>query len=191
VRPAPILLLLASACGRAADYTAVGDLIAVDPPGSQVTIRHEAIPGLMGGMTMRFPVSAPGVLAQAVPGTRVHFNGHAWADLWPQDPWTRGSYAAFGVGQYTRYWAGTARPEGDVHFAGEATSTHSQGFLFCQVKSFCDNCRMDTLGDEPISLLQQLPNQQHDRRRPISDLIILCHSCPSDHGRCRILNLHF
>jgi monoamine oxidase len=72
---------------------------------------------------------------QAVPGTRAHFNGQAWADLWPQDPWTKGSYAAFGVGQYTRYWAGTAHPEGDVHFAGEATSTHSPGFLNGGVES--------------------------------------------------------
>jgi monoamine oxidase len=74
-------------------------------------------------------------IEQAVPGTRVHFNGHAWADLWPHDPWTRGSYAAFAVGQYTQYWAGTAHPEGDVHFAGEATSTHSQGFLNGGVES--------------------------------------------------------
>jgi monoamine oxidase len=74
-------------------------------------------------------------IEQAVPGTRAHFNGHAWADLWPHDPWTRGSYAAFAVGQYTRYWAGLARPEGDVHFAGEATSTYSQGFLNGGVES--------------------------------------------------------
>jgi monoamine oxidase len=74
-------------------------------------------------------------IEQAVPGSRMHFNGHAWADLWPHDRWTRGSYAAFGVGQYTRFWGGTAQPEGDVHFAGEATSTHSQGFLNGGVES--------------------------------------------------------
>jgi monoamine oxidase len=72
---------------------------------------------------------------QAVPGTRQHFNGQAWADLWPHDQWTKGSYAAFGRAQYTRFWQGTGRAEGNVHFAGEATSTYSQGFLNGGVES--------------------------------------------------------
>ena len=74
-------------------------------------------------------------IEDAVPGTKAHFNGHAWADLWPRDPWTDGAYAAFGVGQYTRYWRGTAQPEGNAHFAGEATSTYSQGYLNGGVES--------------------------------------------------------
>lgn len=72
---------------------------------------------------------------QAVPGSRAQFNGHAWADLWPQDRWTRGSYAAFAPGQMTRFWVGLGKPEGNVHFAGEATSTYSQGFLNGGVES--------------------------------------------------------
>jgi monoamine oxidase len=72
---------------------------------------------------------------EAVPGTKAHFNGHAWADLWPHDPWTDGAYAAFGPGQYTRFWKGTAQPDGNVHFAGEATSTYSQGYLNGGVES--------------------------------------------------------
>jgi monoamine oxidase len=76
-----------------------------------------------------------GRIDQALPGSAKHFNGHSWADLWPHDPWTRGSYAAFGPGQYTRFWAGTAHAEGGVHFAGEATSTYSQGFLNGGVES--------------------------------------------------------
>ena len=71
----------------------------------------------------------------AIPGSRAHFNGHAWADLWPHDPWTQGSYAAFGPGQYTRFWGGLGKAEGNVHFAGEATSTYSQGFLNGGVES--------------------------------------------------------
>ena len=72
---------------------------------------------------------------QAVPGSRAHFNGHAWADLWPHDQWTRGSYAAFAPGQYTRFWGRLGKPEGNVHFAGEATSTYSQGYLNGGVES--------------------------------------------------------
>jgi len=76
-----------------------------------------------------------GRIDQALPGSAMRFNGHAWADLWPHDPWTRGSYAAFGPGQYTRFWRGTAQADGGVHFAGEATSTYSQGFLNGGVES--------------------------------------------------------
>ncbi len=72
---------------------------------------------------------------QAVPGSRAHFNGHAWADLWPHDAWTRGSYAAFAPGQLTRFWVGLGKPEANVHFAGEATSTYSQGYLNGGVES--------------------------------------------------------
>jgi monoamine oxidase len=79
--------------------------------------------------------SVLGRIDQAVPGSRAHFNGHAWADLWPHDPWTRGSYAAFAPGQYTRFWGRLGKPEGNVHFAGEATSTYSQGYLNGGVES--------------------------------------------------------
>jgi monoamine oxidase len=72
---------------------------------------------------------------QAEPGSRKHFNGHSWADLWPRDPWTRGSYAAFAPGQLTRFWSRLGKPEGNVHFAGEATSTYSQGYLNGGVES--------------------------------------------------------
>ena len=72
---------------------------------------------------------------EAIPGSKAHFNGHAWADLWPRDPWTNGAYAAFGVGQYTRFWKGTAQADGNAHFAGEATSTYSQGYLNGGVES--------------------------------------------------------
>jgi monoamine oxidase len=81
---------------------------------------------------------ADGVIAsidQAVPGTAAHYTGKAWADLWPRDPWTNGAYAAFAPGQYTRFWGGTAQPEGNAHFAGEATSTYSQGYLNGGVES--------------------------------------------------------
>jgi monoamine oxidase len=81
---------------------------------------------------------------QAVPGSASHFNGTAWADLWPRDQWTNGAYAAFGVGQYTRFWGGTAQPDGNAHFAGEATSTYSQGYLNGGVESG-DRAAMEVL----------------------------------------------
>jgi monoamine oxidase len=85
-----------------------------------------------------------GRIDQAVPGTAKHFNGQAWADLWPRDPWTNGAYAAFAVGQMTRFWRGTAQPDGNTYFAGEATSTYSQGFLNGGVESG-DRAAMEVL----------------------------------------------
>ena len=76
-----------------------------------------------------------GQINQAVPGTRAQFNGKAWLDYWTGDPWTRGSYAAYPPGQLTKYWGYAGIPEGRVHFAGEHTSTYSQGFLNGGVES--------------------------------------------------------
>jgi monoamine oxidase len=76
-----------------------------------------------------------GHVDRVVPGSAEAFAGGAWVDLWTRDPWTGGSYAAFLPGQYTRLWGYTGRPEGRVHFAGEHTSTHSQGYLNGAVES--------------------------------------------------------
>ncbi|HEY6277839.1 MAG TPA: NAD(P)/FAD-dependent oxidoreductase, partial [Streptosporangiaceae bacterium] len=76
-----------------------------------------------------------GQINQVVPGTRARFNGKAWLDYWTGDPWTRGSYAAYTPGQVTKYWGYAGIPEGRVHFAGEHTSTYSQGFLNGGVES--------------------------------------------------------
>ena len=76
-----------------------------------------------------------GQLDRVVPGARQAWNGHAFLDSWVDDRWARGSYAAFLPGQLTRYWGFVGRSDGDVHFAGEHTSTRSQGFLNGAVES--------------------------------------------------------
>lgn len=76
-----------------------------------------------------------GRMETIVPGTRAHYNGKAWTDLWTRDPWTNGAYAAFITGQYTRFWGGIGQAEGNTHIAGEATSTYSQGYLNGGVES--------------------------------------------------------
>lgn len=72
---------------------------------------------------------------RGVPGLTDAFNGLSWLDSWVDDPWVRGSYAAFLPGQYTRYWGYLRKSEGGVHFAGEHTSTFSQGYLNGGVES--------------------------------------------------------
>lgn len=74
-------------------------------------------------------------LARGVSGIRGAFNGKAFLDSWVDDPWARGSYAGFGPGQYTDFWGFLKRSEGAAHFAGEHTSTHSQGYLNGGVES--------------------------------------------------------
>jgi monoamine oxidase len=76
-----------------------------------------------------------GHIDDVVPGTAASFNGTAWVDLWTRDPWTQGAYAAFGPQQYTKLWGYTARAESNIHFAGEHTSTYSQGYLNGGVES--------------------------------------------------------
>ena len=62
-----------------------------------------------------------------VPGVGAAFNGRAWLDSWVDDPWARGSYAAYLPGQYTRFTGSIGLAEGPSDFAGEHTSEFSQG----------------------------------------------------------------
>jgi monoamine oxidase len=70
-----------------------------------------------------------------VPGVGNAFNGRAWLDSWVDDPWAGGSYAAFLPGQFSRFSGLIGIPEGTIHFAGEHTSSFSQGFLNGGVES--------------------------------------------------------
>ena len=74
-------------------------------------------------------------LARGVEDIHDAYNGKAYLDFPFQDPWVRGSYAGFAPGQYTDFWGCLGDAEGPVHFAGEHTSTHSQGYLNGAVES--------------------------------------------------------
>ena len=74
-------------------------------------------------------------LARGVDGIEGAFGGLAHLDQWADDPYVHGSYAGFGPGQYTDFWGFLAGREGNVFFAGEHTSTHSQGYLNGGVES--------------------------------------------------------
>jgi len=68
-------------------------------------------------------------LARGVVDIHDAYNGIAYLDSWVDDPWVHGSYAGFAPGQYTDFWGFLEKPEGNALFAGEHTSTHSQGYL--------------------------------------------------------------
>ena len=53
-----------------------------------------------------------------LPGMRDSFNGRSWLDSWVDDPWVKGSYAAFLPGRWTGFFGYMGLPQGNVHFAG-------------------------------------------------------------------------
>jgi len=64
-----------------------------------------------------------------LPGLTAAWNGKASIDFWPGSPFQRGSYSYWKVGQYTQFSGIEGAAEGNVHFAGEHTSTDYQGYM--------------------------------------------------------------
>jgi len=62
------------------------------------------------------------------PGTSTAFAGLSWEDHWALDPWVKGAYSFYRVGQASTYQELAQAPEGAYLFAGEQTSTEI-GFL--------------------------------------------------------------
>ena len=74
-------------------------------------------------------------LAPVLPTVPPFWTGAVSLDYWPGNPWTRGSYAYYAVGQYTTIAGAEREPVGACHFAGEHTSIESQGYLNGAVES--------------------------------------------------------
>ena len=64
-----------------------------------------------------------------IPGISATWNGRATLDHWPTNPWTKGSYSYWKIGQYTAFSGVEKLPVGSCHFAGEHTSQDFQGYL--------------------------------------------------------------
>jgi monoamine oxidase len=88
-----------------------------------------------GPAPRRVVTGALAEIGRAVPDLPHGYAGRAWLDSWVDDPYTRGSYAAFEPGQFTRYWGFVGKPERHVHFAGEHTSRRALGYLDGAVES--------------------------------------------------------
>lgn len=63
------------------------------------------------------------------PGIRAHYTGKAALSYPTGDPNLRGSYACWGVGQYTRFAGYERVRQGPLHFAGEHCSLEYQGYM--------------------------------------------------------------
>jgi monoamine oxidase len=69
------------------------------------------------------------------PGTTAAYSGLAYEDHWSVDPWHKGAYSYWRLGQYTGFSGYEGVQEGNVHFAGEHTDPEEQGFLNGAVSS--------------------------------------------------------
>lgn len=96
-----------------------------------------------GKVSDSFRHGAPAMRAQqfleqiepVLPGLRTAWNGRATVDFWPANPYSRGSYSYWQVGQYTSFAGIERAPEGNAHFCGEHTSIAAQGYLEGAVES--------------------------------------------------------
>jgi monoamine oxidase len=62
-------------------------------------------------------------------GTSAAYTGRAYEDHWALDPWVRGAYSYYRVGQANTYGQLAGASEGRILFAGEHTSINNIGFL--------------------------------------------------------------
>ena len=68
-------------------------------------------------------------LEPVLPGSNRNWNGLATIDHWLSNPWSKGSYSFWKVGQYTSFAGIAGEREGNLFFAGEHTSVDFQGYL--------------------------------------------------------------
>ena len=68
-------------------------------------------------------------LEHVFPGTSAAYTGRAYEDHWALDPWVRGAYSYYRVGQANTYGQLAGASEGRFLFAGEHTSINNIGFL--------------------------------------------------------------
>ena len=68
-------------------------------------------------------------LQPVLPGISAQWNGRVTLDTPVSNPYSRGSYAFYRVGQYTLFGGVEAERSNGCHFAGEHCSTDFQGYM--------------------------------------------------------------
>jgi len=69
------------------------------------------------------------------PGVTAAYNGRAWYTNGNLHPFLGGAWSYYSVGQYTGLSGVEGLQEGNIHFAGEHTAPHFQGFMEGAVRS--------------------------------------------------------
>ena len=75
-----------------------------------------------------------GEVENVYPSTSAAFNGKALTSFWHVNPWSKGSYSTYALGQMTTIKGAAGEREGNIFFAGEHTEQES-GFLNSAVAS--------------------------------------------------------
>jgi monoamine oxidase len=68
-------------------------------------------------------------LGRVFPGAGDAHDRRAVRMHWPTQPWTKGSYSSYRVGQVTAFGGAEFPAVGNLHFCGEHTSADAQGFM--------------------------------------------------------------
>jgi len=97
--------------------------ILVDFTGGDIARTFES--GKLGAQARTFLAQIEPVL----PGLGAAWNQRALVDAWSANPWSRGAYSYWRVGQYTKFAGAEGERSFDCHFCGEHTSIDSQGYL--------------------------------------------------------------
>ncbi|MDZ7887697.1 MAG: NAD(P)/FAD-dependent oxidoreductase [Pseudomonas sp.] len=65
------------------------------------------------------------------PGTTAAYQGKALVSKWSANPWSKGSYSASALGDYSRFWGAQWQKDAGnrIHFCGEHCSQEYWGFL--------------------------------------------------------------
>lgn len=69
------------------------------------------------------------LINEVYPGIESNYTNKAYRMVWPTFPFSKGSYSAFTVGQYTTIAGSEIETVGNLYFAGEHTSYNYQGFM--------------------------------------------------------------
>jgi monoamine oxidase len=101
-------------------------LLVCFPGGEQGARYTGAVHGAAQAATARRYLDS---LEPSLPGALRAFNGLAYQDFWIGDPFTRGAYSYYKVGQYTTLCGEERVAEGRVYFCGEQTSIQWQGYI--------------------------------------------------------------
>jgi monoamine oxidase len=111
--------------GLLVDYTSGRRGAAYAPPAAYTTTAETAgAPQLQ-----QYARNCLRQLETVFPGISAHYTGKAALSYPTGDPFLRGSYACWRVGQYTRFGGYEGVRQGAVHFAGEHCSVEFQGFM--------------------------------------------------------------
>jgi len=72
------------------------------------------------------------------PGLKATYNGNKVRMAWNQNPFTRGAYSSYRVGEYTRFAGAEPIRVGNLHFCGEHTTVEWQGWMEGAARSGLD-----------------------------------------------------